>query len=379
MSNQDFSLSSDAPLTMAGQGEAIRMDDMPPAPEAKPTTAASAAASVAPSTAPSTAAPGALAPSAAASGTSGCACPLAQVPATVWKELLRRPFRKRHPIIFWGLIVLLAVGIGLFGAALGSNGLMGGQRIALVSVSGPIMDAEPTLEWIRKIERDPSVAGVLLRVDSPGGGAAASQELFNALAALAHKKPMAVSMGSLAASGGLMVSMAGSRVFANASTVTGSIGVRMDIPQLQGLLGKIGVGQETITTAPFKDAGSYMRPLNPDQREYFKKVLDDMHQQFVDIVAQGRHMEHAKAAALASGKIFTGREAVQLGLVDELGGQESALAWLSAQCGVPADRKLLSRPKEGNWLPRGLKTMLGVDLSALGSLTANQPVFLYQF
>ena len=361
MSNQDFSLNTEAPLSMSGQGEAINMAGMPPVAETQPMAAPAAA------------------PGAASSPVSGCTCPLAQVPANVWKDILRRPFRRRHPIIFWGLILLLAVGIGLFGAALGGNGLVGGQRMALVSVSGPIMDAEPTLEWIRKVERDPSVAGVLLRVDSPGGGAAASQELYNALAALAQKKPVAVSMGSLAASGGLMVSMAGTRVFANASTVTGSIGVRMDIPQLQGLMGKIGVGQETITTAPFKDAGSYMRPLNPDQREYFKKVLDDMHQQFVDIVAQGRHMEHARAAALASGKIFTGREAVQLGLVDELGGQETALAWLSAQCGVPVERKLLSRPKEGNWLPRGLKTLLGIDLSALGSLAANEPVFLYQF
>ena len=176
MSNQDFSLSSEAPLSMAGQGETIKMDDIQSAPESKPAAAASAAATAVPA-------------SAGSGGSSGCACPLAQVPATVWKELLRRPFRKRHPIIFWGLILLLAVGIGLFGAAIGSNGLMGGQRIALVSVSGPIMDAEPTLEWIRKIERDPSVAGVLLRVDSPGGGAAASQELYNALAALASKKP----------------------------------------------------------------------------------------------------------------------------------------------------------------------------------------------
>lgn len=351
MSNQDFSLNGESPLSMSGIG------DIPPQAPSVPEAV----------------------PAAAVAAPQPCACPLAQVPANVWKELLRRPFRKRHPIIFWGFVVLLLAGVGVLGAVIGGNGLMGGQRMALVSVSGPIMDPEPTLEWIRKVERDPSVAGVLLRVDSPGGGAAASQELYNALSALASKKPVAVSMGSLAASGGLMVSMAGSRIFANASTVTGSIGVRMDIPQLQGFLGKIGVGQETITTAPYKDAGSYMRPLSPEQREYFKKVLDDMHQQFVDIVANGRHMEHARAAALASGKIFTGREAVQLGLVDELGGQDSALAWLSAQCGVPAERKLLSRPKEGGWLPRGLKTMLGVDLGALGGLAANEPVFLYQF
>ncbi len=353
MSNQEFSLNTESPLSMSA---------MPEGGPAEP----------APSAASSAAAP---APTAGQS----CACPLAQVPANVWKDLLRRPFRKRHPVIFWGLILLLLAGVGVFGAALGSNGLMSGQRIALVSVSGPIMDPEPALEWIRKVERDPMIAGVLLRVDSPGGGAAASQEIYSAVRELARKKPVVVSMGSLAASGGLMVSMAGSRVFANASTVTGSIGVRMDIPQLQGLMGKIGVGQETITTAPYKDAGSYMRPLSTEQRDYFKKVLDDMHQQFVDIVADGRHMEHARAAALASGKIFTGREAVQLGLVDELGGQQTALAWLSEQCGVPAERKLVTRPKEGGWLPRSLKTMLGVDLSALGSLSSSSPVFLYQF
>ena len=361
MSNQEFSLNTDQPLSMSAASEVGHADAMSASiPAATPESSSTAS-------------------SASPSGGQPCVCPLAQVPANVWKDLLRRPFRKRHPVIFWGLILLLLAGVGVFGAALGSNGLMGGQRIALVSVSGPIMDPEPALEWIRKVERDPMIAGVLLRVDSPGGGAAASQEIYSAVRELARKKPVAVSMGSLAASGGLMVSMAGSRVFANASTVTGSIGVRMDIPQLQGLMGKIGVGQETITTAPYKDAGSYMRPLSTEQRDYFKKVLDDMHQQFVDIVADGRHMEHARAAALASGKIFTGREAVQLGLVDELGGQQTALAWLSEQCGVPAERKLVTRPKEGGWLPRSLKTMLGVDLSALGSLSSSSPVFLYQF
>ena len=361
MSNQEFSLNTDQPLSMSGASEAGHAEATSAATSAGMPVSSSAASSASPSAAQS------------------CACPLAQVPATVWKDLLRRPFRKRHPVVFWGLILLLLAGVGVFGAALGSNGLMSGQRIALVSVSGPIMDPEPALEWIRKVERDPMIAGVLLRVDSPGGGAAASQEIYSAVRELARKKPVAVSMGSLAASGGLMVSMAGGRVFANASTVTGSIGVRMDIPQLQGLMGKIGVGQETITTAPYKDAGSYMRPLSTEQRDYFKKVLDDMHQQFVDIVADGRHMEHARAAALASGKILTGREAVQLGLVDELGGQQTALAWLSEQCGVPAERKLVTRPKEGGWLPRSLKTMLGVDLSALGSLSSSSPVFLYQF
>ena len=356
MSNDDFTLS--APLDMTGLPAA----NSEPAPKNNSDAAGVAAQS-------------------------GCsaACPLSQIPAKVWKDLLRPPFRKRHPIIFWlGALLVAAILIGLPLMIAGGQGLMGGPRIALVSVNGAIMDADPILEWIRKVERNPAVAGVLLRVDSPGGGAAASQEIYQAMHDLAQKKPVVVSMGSMAASGGLMVSMAGKRVFANASTVTGSIGVRMDIPQLQGLMGKIGVGQETLTTAPYKDAGSYMRPLTPDQREYFKGVLDDMHQQFVEIVATGRHMDHARAAALANGKIYTGREALNLGLVDELGGQDAALAWLAGQCGVPTDRKLLTRPKEEGWLPRGLKTMLGLNLDALGIFSGNSgdwrtPVFLYQF
>ena len=194
-------------------------------------------------------------------------------------------------------------------------------------------------------------------------------------------------MGSMAASGGLMVSMAGGRIFANPSTVTGSIGVRMDIPQLQGLLGKIGVGQETLVTAPYKNAGSYLHPLSPEDRAYFEGVLKDMHEQFVDIVAKGRDMPRERAGGLASGKIFTGQEALKLGLVDELGGQDAALRWLAEQTGVPAERKLLTKPKENSWLADSLKSWFGLDLSALatmGGLNAagsdwRTPVFLYQF
>lgn len=318
------------------------------------------------------------------------ACPLAQVPAPVWKALLQPPFRKRHPLLFWGGLALLAVlcliayvgwdedGQGLFG---------GGERLALVTVRGPILDVGPTLDWIRKIERNPRIKGVLLRVDSPGGGAAASQEVYDALANLARTRPVAVSMGSMAASGGLMISMAGQRIFANPSTVTGSIGVRMDIPQLQGLMDKIGVGQETLVTAPYKDAGSYLRPLTPEQRAYFKNVLDHMHAQFVDIVAQGRNMPREEAARLASGKIFTGQEAQKLGLVDALGGQDAAHRWLAQQTNVPMERTLLRQPRTSSWLSRSLKSWLGLDVSALAALAGlhgadgdwRTPVFLYQF
>ena len=284
------------------------------------------------------------------------ACPLAQIPASVWQSLLRRPWRTRHPVLFWGAIILI---LGALGFAAGSSGkdggLMGGDRIALVSVTGPIVNVEPTLEWLRTVTRNPSVKGVLVRVDSPGGGAAASQEVYDALKNLAQKMPVAVSMGSMAASGGLMVSMAGQRVFANASTVTGSIGVRMDVPQLQGLMDKVGVGQETLVVGQYKDAASYMRPMTAEQRAYFQGLLNNMYDQFVDIVAQGRGMPRAQALKLANGKVYTGQEALALGLVDELGGREMALGWLAQKTGVPAERTLLTRPRESNLLERGLR------------------------
>lgn len=302
-------------------------------------------------------------------------CPLARIPEPVWKHWLRLPFRKRHPWLYRLLIVLVL--LLLLGLVLGSDDeSFGDDSIALVSVSGPILDIGPTLEWLHKISHSSRVKGILLRIDSPGGGAAASQELYSALKELEASRPVAVSMGSTAASGGVMVAMAGTRIFANASTVTGSIGVRMDIPQLGALMEKIGIGQETLTTAPYKDAGSPLKPLTPEQRAYFKEVLDDMHAQFVDIVAFGRDMPREKAAALADGRIFTGREALRLGLVDELGGQDAALRWLSAACGVPANRPLLKKPEESFWLERRLKSWFGLALSTLER--SPSPAFLYQ-
>jgi protease-4 len=291
------------------------------------------------------------------------------------------PFRRRHPVIFWGAGLILVVLLCFFAARDDEDEMFGGQeRLALVTVRGAILEAGDTLQWLREIGRRESVKGVLVRVDSPGGGAAASQEIYDALAEIGKNRPVAVSMGSMAASGGLMVSMAGERVFANASTVTGSIGVRMDIPQLQGLFDKIGLGQQTLVTAPYKNAGSYLRQLSPEEKAYFESVLNDMHVQFVRIVADGRRMTTQDAARLADGKIFTGREAKELGLVDELGGQEAAHRWLARKTGVPFERKLLVKPKKKSLRPQDiLKAWFGFDMSGMGDASWQTPVFLHQF
>lgn len=325
--------------------------------------------------------------SSAASGKNDCrVCPLALLPKSSLNDLLRPPFRKRHPVLWWiSLAALILVSAFAGSRLISGSGEDGQERIALVRVTGPIMDVAPVLSWIRRIENNQNVKGVLVRVDSPGGGAAASQEIYAALERIGRKLPVAVSMGSTAASGGLMVSMAGERIFANPSTVTGSIGVRMDIPQIQGLMGKLGIGQETLVTAPFKDATSYMHPMTPEDRVYLEGLLMNMHEQFVDIVAKGRHMPREKAAALANGKIYTGQEALQLGLVDVLGGQDDAHDWLAEKTGVPSARKLLVRPVSRTQLLERLLALgkvFGVDLGEIinpENLGAGviQPAFLY--
>lgn len=314
-------------------------------------------------------------------------CPLSMIPVKTWRRLFREPFRVRHPVIFWvGLLIFLIIIISSIFALIDREEADKENCLALVSIQGPILNPEPVLAWIRKLENMDGVKGILLRVDSPGGGAAASQEIYAALARIGEKKPIVASMGAMAASGGLMVSMAGQRIFANPSTVTGSIGVRMDIPQIQGLMDKIGVGQEVLVTAPFKDAASYMHPLSPEAKAYLENVIMNMHDQFVGIVAKGRKIDLEKARRLATGKIFTGEQALSLGLIDAIGGQYEAHQWLSEKTGIPQTQTLLRRKDSQKGLVEllaGAASALGLNTNILaglengGSLT--QPVFLYQF
>lgn len=278
-------------------------------------------------------------------GSQNTVCPFANLPPQFWANLHRQPFRKRHPIIFWLLAILLvALLLNNLFAFFRDEDPQDEDRIALVKIEGAILDSTSTIDWINKILERPDARGILVRINSPGGGAAASQEIYYALKRATAKMPVCVSMGATAASGGLMASMAGQRIFASPSTITGSIGVRMDIPQLQGLMEKLGIGQETLVTGPFKDAASYTHPLTPADREYLQGVIDNMHSQFVKIVAEARKMPLEKATALATGKIYTGQQALELGLIDELGSQSDAQEWLANKLGLPAERALIEKP-----------------------------------
>ena len=253
------------------------------------------------------------------------------------------------------------------------DNMLGREYLAVVRVEGFIGDTRKLLAWIDRLTRDKGVKGVLLRVNSPGGGAAASHELYEAIKRLAVKKPVYASMGSVAASGGLMVALAAERIWATPSTITGSIGVKMEVPQVQGLMDKLGLHRESIASGKYKDAGSPFRPMTQDERIYLAEIIDDMHKNFVAIVVQARKLPEEKVLAMADGRIVTGVKALELGLVDELGGQAEALRQLRAAARVEYRTPLMEQPKEGKLVRGLLEALLGVELDARVAL----PEFLY--
>ncbi|MDR0239857.1 MAG: signal peptide peptidase SppA [Deltaproteobacteria bacterium] len=291
---------------------------------------------------------------------------------------IKKPFRKRHPVLFWlGTCIVLSGALVTLGNWLAEDedNIFGREYVAVVRVEGFIGNTGKLLAWIDRLTRDKSVKGVLLRVNSPGGGAAASHELYDALKRLAAKKPVYASMGSVAASGGLMVALAAERVLATPSTLTGSIGVKMEIPQVQGLMDKLGLRRESIASGRYKDAGTPFRPMTEDERAYLTEIVDDMHANFVALVAQARKLPEEKVRDIADGRILTGTKALELGLVDALGGQAETLRQLRAAAHVEDRVPLLEQPVEGRRLRELLASLLGIDLDARTTL----PEFLYLY
>jgi protease-4 len=235
-----------------------------------------------------------------------------------------------------------------------------GEKFGVVRVEGVILDSRKVNEWMRKLREDSSVLGVLLRVNSPGGAVAPAQEIYMGVKRLAEVKPVVVSMSSVAASGGYYVSAPAHKIVANPATITGSIGVKMELSNVQELMQKIGISHQSLVSGDFKDAGSPFKPMTDEERDYLKGVVMDLHRQFVHDVAEGRKMDLESVLEVADGRIFTGKKAERLGLVDELGDTESAFSMLKEMCQVKEDLPIVEGPKEEKPL---LRELLGFELN----------------
>ena len=200
-----------------------------------------------------------------------------------------------------------------------------GDKIAIVEIKGIITQSTEIIEEMRQYADDETVKAVILRIDSPGGGVGPSQEIHREVVKLKTKKKVLASMGSVAASGGYYIACASDLIVANPGTITGSIGVVMEFTNLEELLKKIGVKGVVLKGGEHKDIGSPFREMTPGEKRIMQDVIDNVHQQFIKAVAEGRKMEQAKVVPVADGRIFTGEQAKQFGLVDEMGNLEDTV------------------------------------------------------
>jgi protease-4 len=196
---------------------------------------------------------------------------------------------------------------------------------------------------LKRFGENPSVKAIVLRIDSPGGGVVPSQEIYDAVQRVRNKSNKAViaSMGTVAASGGYYIAAATDRILANPGTLTGSIGVIMEMANIEGLLKKIGVEGVVVKSGRYKDVGSPLRKMSDEEQALLQSVMDDVHKQFIEAVAAGRSLEVADVKALADGRIFTGRQAKDAKLVDELGNLEDAIQLAAEIAGIEGEPKVV--------------------------------------
>lgn len=255
---------------------------------------------------------------------------------------------------------------------------LGGARVGLIDVIGPIYDAR---NWCREIDdfrRDNQVRAIVIRIDSPGGGVAASQELYTAIRRAREKKPVVVSMGGVAASGGFYAAIGADTIVANPGTTTGSIGVLLELTRFHELLDRIGIEAETITSGELKDAGSPFREMTSRERDYLQNYIDDAYDQFLKAVADERNLELDSARELADGRIYTGQQAYEAGLIDVLGDQYEALKIAGNMCGLGDEPKIVRPVRRTR--PLDLLDFLFEEMDeSLAHRFLNRPAFEYRW
>jgi protease-4 len=265
------------------------------------------------------------------------------------------PRPKRRPLRT-ALAVLTLIGMGyivlsLVAGFLFENGWIGGDKVAVIRIEGVILDARETIEELRHYRDNPSVKAIVLRIDSPGGAVVPSQEIFEEVqkTRAEGKIKLVTSMGNVAASGGYYIAAATDRIVANPGTLTGSIGVIMELANVKDLLEKVGVKSVVIKSGRHKDMASPFRAMTEQDRALLQNVLDDVHGQFIEAVANGRALEVEQVKTLADGRIFTGKQAQSVRLVDELGDLHDAIKLAAGLVGIIGEPRVLETRKRFSW------------------------------
>jgi len=258
----------------------------------------------------------------------------------------KRPFLMAS-VLLAGLFVfflVLAVTLASFLGQPASFAL--GNKIGIVEVYGVIADSKKIIEQLHEFRDNDNIKALVLRIDSPGGGVGPSQEIFDEVKLVDAVKPVVVSMGSVAASGGYYIAAAAREIIANPGTITGSIGVIMEFANFQELLEKIGLDSVVVKSGTFKDIGSPTREMTTAERDLLQDLIDDVHSQFVASVAEGRHLDEETVRSFADGRIFSGRRAMELGLVDKMGNLEVAIRRAAELAGIEGEPGIVYPPEK---------------------------------
>jgi protease IV len=254
-------------------------------------------------------------------------------------------------LLYAVIVVILTVfaflaGIGLGLVISGEDTFTGGERVAVLEVEGIILDPHTYLESISKIKKDDKIKAVVLRIDSPGGAVGPSQEIYSEIRKLREKKPVIATMGSVGASGGYYIACAAEKIFANPGTITGSIGVIAEFANYEQLLKWAKVDVEVIKSGELKDVGSPLRQMTGPERKYIQNLIDNVHSQFKLAVSQGRGINLKEVDKIADGRIFTGEQAKDLKLVDDLGSLSDAIRLAGTMGGLKGEPNVVYYPKK---------------------------------
>jgi protease IV len=293
---------------------------------------------------------------------------------------------------FWGIflslvfigLVFVAVSFIIFASALKRGGgeyisSGSGDKIAIVEINDVIMSSEKTVEQIKKFREDKSIKAIILRINSPGGGVAASQEIYEEVKRTRDSgKIIVVSMGSIAASGGYYIAVGSSLIIANPGSITGSIGVIAQFISIKDLAEKLGISQTTIKSGSLKDAGSPFKQMNDSDKAYFQDVVDNSFEQFLDVVATERKMDKETLLKYANGRVFTGLQAKEYGLIDSLGTFEDAIRITSQMAGIEGVPRIVREKKKFSVFEELLGSKME-DVTDIKNKLFDEPILQYKF
>lgn len=243
----------------------------------------------------------------------------------------------KYFLIIIGTLILISLFITIMEISISTG------KVAIVNIKGIIVDSRVSIDEIKQYRKDPSIKAIVLRVESPGGAVVPAQEIYEEIKRTIKFKPVVVSMGSVAASGGYYISCPATKIVANPGTLTGSIGVLIEIPNIKGLLDKVGVKTEVIKSGKYKDITSPFKSLQNEEKEILQKLTNDIHEQFIKAVSEGRKIPIEQVRKIADGRVFTGLKAKELGLVDEIGDLDHAIKIAAQLAKIKGEPEIVMR------------------------------------